>query len=461
MEKSKIIPTWLSHKPIIVVDDYTQKDIYSGDAKFLSLGKAQWNNEDYSAKVWRYSDDADRWSRQSEELPLPRILDLAALIIATIQGKTSNMNEKIVDKDEYHALQEYLQDNMTIYSHKLEQISELLIPNNTQESISIQPNIFSFATSELSQDAIIAWIMSWADPKYDESNHALHRLGVEFVRMIMNKGDEFVISKIDVGRQWNNIDIWAEINDDILLIIEDKVETSEHSNQLERYKQIAEEEYKNRHIQIYCAYIKTGNEPMAIIEKIRQKKYHTIERDAILKCIRPYIDNNPLLNDYYNHLNSIEVQTLSFKTLPMHDWGWYAWQGFYKELEKHLDGVEWSYVPNPSGGFLGMWWHSTEINDVDMYLQFEQKKLCFKICYEGNENRSEIRWKYHTMLMENSFNYPEIKRPDRFGAGTYMTIACVDLEHLWGENTINIEEVVKQLHEYEALIAKCAEMANN
>ena len=47
----------------------------------LSLGLAQWNDRgkvDISAKVWRYT--GEKWSRQSEELPLHRVLDLAILV---------------------------------------------------------------------------------------------------------------------------------------------------------------------------------------------------------------------------------------------------------------------------------------------------------------------------------------------------------------------------------------------
>lgn len=49
--------------------------------KGLSLGLAQWNDRgkvDISAKVWRHT--GDKWSRQSEELPMHRVLDLAILI---------------------------------------------------------------------------------------------------------------------------------------------------------------------------------------------------------------------------------------------------------------------------------------------------------------------------------------------------------------------------------------------
>ena len=49
--------------------------------KGLSLGLAQWNDRgkvDISAKVWRHT--GEKWSRQSEELPMHRVLDLAILI---------------------------------------------------------------------------------------------------------------------------------------------------------------------------------------------------------------------------------------------------------------------------------------------------------------------------------------------------------------------------------------------
>ncbi len=78
------IPTTLKHKPVIVVDNYENVDgrnAYSSDAKGLSLGLAQWNDRgkvDISAKVWRHT--GEKWSRQSEELPLYRVLDLAILI---------------------------------------------------------------------------------------------------------------------------------------------------------------------------------------------------------------------------------------------------------------------------------------------------------------------------------------------------------------------------------------------
>lgn len=83
------IPTTLKHKPVIVCENYENVDgrtAYKSEAKGLSIGLAQWNDRgrvEASAKVWRYT--GNKWSRQSEELPLHRILDLAILIARSMQ----------------------------------------------------------------------------------------------------------------------------------------------------------------------------------------------------------------------------------------------------------------------------------------------------------------------------------------------------------------------------------------
>ena len=81
------IPTTLKHKPVIVSENYERVDgrkCYDSDAKGLSLGLAQWNDRgrvEISAKVWRYT--GEKWSRQSEELPFTRVIDLAILVART------------------------------------------------------------------------------------------------------------------------------------------------------------------------------------------------------------------------------------------------------------------------------------------------------------------------------------------------------------------------------------------
>lgn len=98
------IPAVLKHKPVIVSENYENIDgrnAYNSDAKGLSLGLAQWNDRgklDISAKVWRYT--GEKWSRQSEELPLHRVLDLAILISRSmLHFREAYRYEKLYDTD--------------------------------------------------------------------------------------------------------------------------------------------------------------------------------------------------------------------------------------------------------------------------------------------------------------------------------------------------------------------------
>ncbi|MBC1500618.1 hypothetical protein HB943_08365 [Listeria weihenstephanensis] len=98
------IPTNLKHKPVIVAENYEEVDgkyAYNSDAKGLSLGLAQWNDRgkvDISAKVWRHT--GGKWSRQSEELPLHRVLDLAILIARSkLYFKDTYKYEGLYDKE--------------------------------------------------------------------------------------------------------------------------------------------------------------------------------------------------------------------------------------------------------------------------------------------------------------------------------------------------------------------------
>ncbi|WP_249310268.1 DUF6530 family protein [Bacillus sp. FJAT-49736] len=90
-----MVPRNLKHQPLMVVEQYEDMDGYragDSDAKGLSLGIAQWNPKEISVKVWRYADKGEKWSRQSEELPLHRNLDLTILLlVAFIVAKNPDL----------------------------------------------------------------------------------------------------------------------------------------------------------------------------------------------------------------------------------------------------------------------------------------------------------------------------------------------------------------------------------
>ena len=79
-------PTSLKHKPIYTINRYAKVDrSYDKptDVVALSIGKAQWAQEDFDVgvKVWRYK---GRFSRQSEETTITRALDMATLIVKVL-----------------------------------------------------------------------------------------------------------------------------------------------------------------------------------------------------------------------------------------------------------------------------------------------------------------------------------------------------------------------------------------
>lgn len=119
------IPTWLAHKPIVAVD-YKQRDANAGDAEYLSIGRSTWDNSSISAKIWRWTDTGDRWSRQSEDIPLWRLLDLAILFTAVIKDKQSILGEQFINQDDVPFLKEFIKNNSSLYLPRIQELERLL-----------------------------------------------------------------------------------------------------------------------------------------------------------------------------------------------------------------------------------------------------------------------------------------------------------------------------------------------
>jgi Family of unknown function (DUF6530) len=80
-------PGSLKHRPIFLVPYEAFDGPYAGnsDCKFISIGWAQWdeNPRPLSVKLLRHT--GERWSRQSEEVPLHRCIDAAAVIATAVE----------------------------------------------------------------------------------------------------------------------------------------------------------------------------------------------------------------------------------------------------------------------------------------------------------------------------------------------------------------------------------------
>ena len=120
-------------------------------------------------------------------------------------------------------------------------------------------NLFLFATKELSQDAIICWCLNWIH--YPDSK--LYPMAIDLFKLLGQDGIA-CNQKITIRKQVKKIDILVLFHDkNKILIIEDKTFSSEHSKQLDRYKDIIKKEHSidfkiDDHTIIQTVYFKTG-----------------------------------------------------------------------------------------------------------------------------------------------------------------------------------------------------------
>ena len=126
-------PKHLSHHPIISVTDYDKIDAFyanNTDAKALSIGRAQYDRNQISLKVWRHTNT--KWSRQSEELPIHRNLDLSILFLAAlstdilVHNPKSFLREKIDKPSEVQDIKDYYKNNKKFIEPRLKELKRLL-----------------------------------------------------------------------------------------------------------------------------------------------------------------------------------------------------------------------------------------------------------------------------------------------------------------------------------------------
>ena len=326
------------------------------------------------------------------------------------------------------------------------------------------PNLFKFATSELSQDAFICWLLSWADKEYKvgtDKQRALNKLAISTLTVFFAKaGITFpeTIEKIEVRRQVSNIDILCIINDTFCVLIEDKVGSVAHSNQLIRYKQFMINGHKVTFSEdkIVAIYLQTHDQ--SNYKKVIEDGFCAVIRKDLLNIFTNDQGNaakySDIYADFYHHLQSIEDAVQSFKYLPIKDWSHKSWIGFFKYLQSKLGEGNWGYVANPSGGFMGFWTFFQKVDDMDVYLQLEEDKLCFKMFMTNKENRSEVRGKLNHSFVKEASNFDlQVIKPERFGSGKYMTFAVLQTDIISKQNNnpidlLAIEELFCKLQKF-------------
>ena len=307
------------------------------------------------------------------------------------------------------------------------------------------PNLFDYAYKELSQDAVICWLIKWSENAGDAE---LRELGHGFIQALMNKRDGPELGEIfsaEILQQENRIDVLARINDQHVFLIEDKTDSNPHNNQLENYwnavvmgetsfGEVAEDD-------LFAIYFKTGNQSLASKREIEaESQYKIFDRNDFLEVLDCYRGDNAIVLDFRSHLKLLDRKSRGFRNWMETDnrqaWTWNAWEGLYMELEEQLCAGEvnrppwwgWGHVDNHSGGFIGFWWTPPGLpEDCPAYLQIETttpcfSNLCFKVnaygCSDEQKRELKIEWNRRLIDQEDIAVRPKVLR-----IGNYMTVA--------------------------------------
>ena len=315
-------------------------------------------------------------------------------------------------------------------------------------------NIFRYATSELSQDAFICWLLSHATEECWDVDVNLRNCALSFLDKILecknfiSKENIFIKS---IAKQYKNIDVLLQV-DKYYVIIEDKTFTDTHDNQINRYKKtLISEGIETENI--ICVYYKIEDQP-------EPEKDIDVEftRESLLEIFKPYksLISNAIFIDYVEYLEWLEWESKAYERLIISEWNGRAYVGFFKHLCNTIlkdERKSWGYVANPTGGFMGLWWFDIlkeeDYHKVgfpkqylsELYLQIEDNIIAVKYTIEKTDTTDmnkvrDIRWRLYEYF-QNQVGDLFMKKV--FRPGAYMTVGYVEY------NESNYVEKIKMM----------------
>lgn len=306
-----------------------------------------------------------------------------------------------------------------------------------------RPNIFHYATKELSQDAVICWLIAWADTgaASGPADEQLHQLGRRFLDALFDKWRDWPVEigdavSVKIHRQERNIDVLARINDRYVLLIEDKRDADVHDDQLQRYwdavtggktalGQVDPDD-------VYPIYFKTGNQARSTADDIsRHQGYAVFDRGDFLAVLNGYAGDHPIVVDYRTYLQDLEDRTNSFvqwtPDSPRDDM--LAWEGLYRQIEEDLarrrtPPTLGHVYHRLLGGFTGVWWRPSGVEPVAaLWLEAKNShaQLSVKLNVADARRRKALQRSWHEALL--SAGGGRLAKPKRMRQGAIMAVA--------------------------------------
>ena len=216
------------------------------------------------------------------------------------------------------------------------------IRSDTNGGMSVKHNLFAFATSELSQDAFFCWALDCLNRDEDSP---LYGFGRSFCALLLGRKNDDLpkIKGVVIRRQFKHVDVLALVvysNRTTIdaLVIEDKVNTSEHDDQIQTYlteldnvlgslskedgrnkdieedlKKIVRNEYtlKACRFKYFVAYVKTGffsDADWGTVKRERKLSEKVIPALAVsakdlVKVVDTYVHDSEIVSMYSAYLH--------------------------------------------------------------------------------------------------------------------------------------------------------------
>lgn len=185
------------------------------------------------------------------------------------------------------------------------------------------PNIFQYATKELSQDAFICWLVACAR----RADGELRKCGLAFVEALMRsgrgrvtdarsgteesyRGEEHAIADIsDPSLQLGGIDVYFQAKVDgnvVSFLLEDKTGTEMHGGQLERYRKAVREDAEEEDL-IKAVYFKTGYVFDDERERAERAGYCVFDAEDVVTFFEKEERKTPhsFLRDFAEHIGAL------------------------------------------------------------------------------------------------------------------------------------------------------------
>jgi len=181
-------------------------------------------------------------------------------------------------------------------------------------------------------------------------------------------------------------------------------------------------------------------------------------------------DVRDLASAYLNWLRVLQDRHRRFSGRALRDWDGGDCFGFFDWCREQLciGDMGMGYVANPAGGFFGAWWDWHEVklkrDKFCIYLQFEfapwssRNLLCVKVEVPDRPSCARVPEEVAARVLKDpDWAALGIRRPQRMGFGTYVTVAAVSLGL---ESAADIEEAIRAvpdvLRKSRAIVAKPA-----